>query len=122
MWKFQNIFVFEKLFVVVTGTKGDVFMIDMHNGSITSMNNTEKRPVRAIDWHPSNEVYYATGNDNGSIFLWDVRFQSKFVIKFNQGDSFLKTTNHSRPIIGLRFYNNGNRIISVDHLGGIKTW
>lgn len=96
-------------------------MIDMSSASITSMNNSEKSPVRAIDWHTSNEVYFATGNDNGSICLWDIRFQSKCVIKFNQGDSFSKTS-YSHPIIGLRFYNNGNRIISVNQLGSIKTW
>lgn len=98
-------------------------MIDMHRGIvIMTMRNIENIPIRAIHWHPTNELHYATGNDNGNIYLWDLRFQKDFVLKFSNDDSFSKTTSHSHPVIGLRFYNDGNSVISVDNKGSIKTW
>lgn len=110
------------ILILVAGIEGHVFMIDMLSGIVvTTMRNVENRPITAIHWHPTNELQYATGNDNGNICLWDIRFQKNFVLKFNN-DTFSKTTSHPNPVIGLRFYNNGNSIISVDKKGGIRTW
>lgn len=98
-------------------------MIDMRNGVVVmTLPNVEKSPIRAINWHPTNELQYVTGNDNGNICLWDIRFQKKFVCKFNDDDSFVQTSSHFYPITGLSFYKNGNSILSVDHKGAIKTW
>jgi WD40 repeat protein len=98
-------------------------MIDMLRGIVVmTMKNVENRPITTIQWHPTNELQYITGNDNGNILLWDLRFQNNFVLKYNDDDSFSKTTSHPNPVIGLRFYNNGNSIISVDNMGGIRTW
>ncbi|XP_022180525.1 DNA excision repair protein ERCC-8-like [Myzus persicae] len=110
-------------YVAVTGIEGHVFMIDMLHGIVVmTMRNIEKKPIRAIHWHPTNELQYVTGNDNGNIYLWDIRFQRDFVFKFKNEDSFSVSTSHSNPVIGLRFYNDGNSVISVDNKGGIKTW
>jgi len=107
----------------VTGIEGHVFMIDMLHGIVVmTMRNIEKKPIRAIHWHPTNELQYVTGNDNGNIYLWDIRFQRNCVFKFKNEDSFSISTSHTNPVIGLRFYNDGNSVISVDNKGGIKTW
>lgn len=98
-------------------------MIDMRYGVVVmTMPNVEKAPIRAIKWSPTNERQYITGNDNGNICLWDIRFRRNFICKFNNDDSFVKTASHSHPVIGLSFYNNGNSILSVDYKGTIKTW
>jgi len=107
----------------VAGAEGHVFMIDMLHGIVVmTMKNIEKSPIKAIYWHPTNDLQYVTGNDNGNIYLWDIRFQRDFVLKFKNEDSFSVSTSHSSPVIGLRFYNDGNSIISVDNKGCIKTW
>lgn len=98
-------------------------MIDMRYGIVVmTMNNFEKSPARAIQWHPSNELHYATGNCYGNVCLWDIRFPKKYFVKLSESDSFSNIPSHSQTIMGLRFYNNGNRIISVDKNGTIKTW
>lgn len=89
---------------------------------VMSIQNIEKAPTRAICWHPHNELQYVTGNDNGNINLWDIRFQKKYICKFSTINSFNKLNSHSNPVIGLRFYNNGQSVVSVDSRGIIKTW
>jgi len=106
-----------------TGKEGHIFIIDMNHGIVVmTMRNVEECSTKTIDWNPSNEVQYVTGNDNGNIYLWDTRFQNNFVLKYNNNDSFALATSHSSSVIGLRFYNNGNNIISVDTEGVIKSW
>lgn len=113
----------KNILFLVTGVEGHVFMIDMMHGIVVmTMRNIEKKPIRAIHWHPTNELQYVTGNDNGNIYLWDIRFQRDFVFKFKNEDSFSVSTSHTNPVIGLRFYNDGNSVISVDNKGCIKTW
>jgi WD40 repeat protein len=107
----------------VTGIEGHVFMIDMLHGIVVmTMKNVENQPIRAISWHPTNELQYITGNDNGNIYLWDIRYQLNFVLKFQRDDSGAPISSLTNPVIGLRFYNDGNGVISVDKSGGIKTW
>lgn len=121
--KFQNVFVIKKYFILVAGSDGNLLIVDMLVGGVTkTKNNIEKSPIRAIRWRPLHEFNYATGNNNGNMFLWDTRFEKKPIFKFRQDSSFSKSTSHSHPIIGLRFYSNGSKIISVDSQGGIKTW
>lgn len=97
-------------------------MIDLRHGIIVStMKNIESSPIRAIDWHPYNELKYITGNNNGNIFLWDIRFQKRTVFKFSNENASLSTS-HFHPVIGVRFYNDGNNVMSVDEDGYIKTW
>lgn len=95
-------------------------MIDMHHGiCVMTMQNVETKAVRAIHWHPTNEFQFITGDDNGNIHLWDIRIQRHFVKRFCMSGSF---SCHSSPVIGIRFYNYGNSVISVDKMGEIKTW
>lgn len=106
----------------MSGSIGHVFIIDILHGIVVmTMNNIEKSAIRTIQWHPTNEKQYVTGNDNGNIFLWDIRYQMKYVLKFQRDNSGL-ISSHDKAVIGLRFYNYGNNIMSVDHKGGIKTW
>lgn len=95
----------------------------MHHGIVVlTMKNVEKTPMRAICWHPTKESYYATGNENGNIYLWDLRFQKQFISKLSENNNFSKKSSHPSSVIGLNFYNDGNSIISVDDQGGIKSW
>lgn len=121
----KNFFVYVKLILFsATGSEGHMFIIDMKYGIVVmTINNIEKCPVKTIDWNPLNEVQFITGNNNGNILLWDTRFQNKYVSRFNNtNESFAYATSHDSPVIGLRFYNDGNNIISVDVNGGIKSW
>lgn len=109
-------------YVAVSGVAGHVFIIDMLHGIVVmTMKNIEKSETRTIQWHPTNEKQYVTGNDNGNIFLWDIRYQMKYVLKFQRDNSGL-ISSLDKAVLGLRFYNNGNNIMSVGHKGGIKTW
>ncbi|XP_025198046.1 DNA excision repair protein ERCC-8-like [Melanaphis sacchari] len=109
--------------VAVTGIEGHVFLIDMFHGIVVmTMKNIENKPIRTISWHPLNELQYVTGNDNGNIYLWDIRYQLNYVLKFQRDDSGAPVSSLTNPVIGLRFYNYGNDIISVDSIGGINTW
>lgn len=113
----------KSILISVAGVEGHVFMIDLLLGTVVmTMRNIENMPIRAIHWHPTNEFQYVTGNDNGNMYLWDLRFQNHCVFKFKNDYSFSHTISHSNPVIGLHFYNDGNGIISVDNMGGIKTW
>lgn len=95
----------------------------MHHGTIVmTLKNIEKIPMRAICWHLNNELQYITGNDNGNIYLWDIRFQKKIILKYTEDSSFSKKSSHSNSVIALHMYNDGNSIISVDNKGVIKTW
>lgn len=95
-------------------------MIDMHHGiCVMTMRSVENKAIKAIHWHPSNEFQFIIGNDNGNIFLCDIRFQRDFVKKFCTSETY---NSHSYPIVGIRFYNYGNNVISVDRMGEIKTW
>lgn len=89
---------------------------------VMTINNVEKVPIRAICWHPYNQLQYVTGNNNGNIHLWDIRFQKSYICKFSINNSFTKLNSHSNPVIGLRFYNNDHSVVSVDGRGIIKTW
>lgn len=107
---------------LVTGAEGHVFLIDMLRGTVVlTIPSVEKSSARAICWNPNHELEYITGNNNGNIYLWDVRFHKNCVRKFNI-NSFSKLNSHSNPVIGLRFYNYGNSVVSVDSEGIIKTW
>lgn len=107
---------------LVTGIEGNVFLVDMLRGTVVlTIPSVEKASVRAICWNPNYELLYVTGNKNGNIYLWDVRFHKNYVRKFNT-NSFSKLNSHSDPVIGLRFYNNGNSVVSVDSRGNIQTW
>ncbi|XP_027850805.1 DNA excision repair protein ERCC-8-like isoform X2 [Aphis gossypii] len=109
-------------YVAVSGATGHVFIIDMLHGIVVmTMNNIEKSAIRTIQWHPTNEKQYVTGNDSGNIFLWDIRYQMKYVLKFQRDNSGL-ISSLDKAALGLRFYNCGNNIISVDYKGSIKTW
>lgn len=109
--------------ILVTAIDGHVYMIDMLLGNVAmTMKNVEKKPIRAIQWHPTNELQYVTGSDRGNICLWDIRYQQKHIYRFCNDSSFLQTTSHIHPVIGLKFYNNGNSVISIDNEGCIKTW
>lgn len=98
-------------------------MIDMHHGIVVMTKKPiDKTPIRAIHWHPTNELQYIVGNDNGNIYLWDTRFQKDYVTKFCKYGSFGNTPSHSNAVIGANFYDNGNSVISVDKKGEINTW
>lgn len=95
----------------------------MHHGIVVmTTNNVEKIPIRAICWHPTNELHYITGNDKGNIYLWDIRIQKKWILKFKNYESYELAPSHPHPVVGIRFFNNGNNILSIDKEGGIKTW
>lgn len=93
-----------------------------HGIVITTIKNVEESPIKSIHWNPLNEMQYVTGNDNGNIYLWDIRFQKKCIIKFNNDMSCSYVASHYSNVVAVRFYNNGNNIVSVDLKGGIKTW
>lgn len=106
----------------MSGAHGHVFIIDILHGIVVmTMNNIEKSAIRTIQWHPTNEKQYVTGNNNGNIFLWDIRYQMKCVLKFQRDNSGLMSS-LDKAALGLCFYNYGNNIMSVDYKGGIKTW
>ncbi|VVC34426.1 WD40/YVTN repeat-like-containing domain,WD40-repeat-containing domain,WD40 repeat [Cinara cedri] len=110
-------------YVAVTGVEGHVYIIDMRHGIVVmTINNIEKTPTRAICWHPTNELQYITGNDKGNVYLWDTRIQKKWISKFHSQGSYSSAPSHSFPVVGIRFFNNGNSIMTIDKEGGIKTW
>ncbi|XP_050530924.1 DNA excision repair protein ERCC-8-like [Daktulosphaira vitifoliae] len=110
-------------YVAVSGKEGNVFIIDLRVGNVVMTSQAvEQKPIRALHWHPSNELIYATGNENGNIFLWDIRFQKEILLKFCSDQSFSQVPSHQQPVAGLRFYNNGVSIISIDNKGTIKSW
>lgn len=108
---------------IVSGAEGHVFIIDMRHGIVVmTTNNIEKYPIRAICWHPTNEMHYITGNDQGNMYLWDLRSQRRSVLKFKCYESYESAPSHPHPVVGIRFFNNGNSILSVDKAGGIRNW
>ncbi|XP_050439435.1 DNA excision repair protein ERCC-8-like [Adelges cooleyi] len=110
-------------YVAVSGNEGNVFILDIRVGNIVLTSHAvERNPIRALHWHPNNDLQYATGNDNGNIFLWDTRFQKKALLKFCGNESFNQVSSHEQPVAGLRFYNNGTSIVSIDNEGTVKSW
>jgi len=89
---------------------------------VQTLSSIEECPMKTLQWHPSIEGQYISGNDNGNIYLWDIRYHKKAILKYRDDPSFSLSNSHSSPVIGLRFYNYGHNIISVDAGGFVKSW
>ncbi|XP_050438854.1 DNA excision repair protein ERCC-8-like [Adelges cooleyi] len=110
-------------YVAVSGNRGNVFLIDSRAGcAVTESQTDDRRPIRTIEWHPTNNLQYAIGNDNGNIQLWDIRHQNNSVLKFTDDEYFDRVPLFKPQITGLRFYNNGASILSVDINGDVLSW
>lgn len=104
-----------------------LFIVDINQGIIVmTMSNFEKT-IRSICWHPTDDFQYVTGHENGNICLWDVRNNQNYVHQFGNDKSSSITRHNPNLVVGLKFYNNGKSVISVDKKIGmnfinVKTW
>ncbi|KAI9466543.1 WD40-repeat-containing domain protein [Coemansia mojavensis] len=93
-------------------------LCDLKSGAFTHSMLAHQSGCIALAWSPQQPYMLASGGDDGSIKLWDIRQTSSVLFGDNPG------TNSARngAISSLLFTGDGQRLVSIGEDGLICTW
>lgn len=131
----------EPLISVGSGQR-EISLIDIRTGTVSLQLLGHKSGCWAIDWHPFNHNIIASGSEDGTMRLWDIR-KLGMLLYFDQGhtkrskktwDTFHKYSNdnfstkakipsaHPLGVTSIKFTNDGTKIISTGADEKIRVW
>jgi DNA excision repair protein ERCC-8 len=111
---------------------GQIRFIDLNSGSFThTIKAHPSNQCLCVEWSPNRENVVASAGSDGRIALWDIRtakscmmylnFEKTTINKTPPSTSY-KSLAHSDSVIGLKFTQDGQNLISLGKDNKIRLW